>query len=59
MEDLNTDGEDHAPDALRYGLVFFAKKTSSLADVKSLNEVKREQQARKGPASVPIIATRF
>jgi hypothetical protein len=34
VEDVNTDCDDHAPDALRYGLMYFWKKVQSLLDVK-------------------------
>lgn len=57
---MNTDGEDHAPDALRYGLVFFSKRISSLSEVKNLNEVNKEREkARARTSNTPIIATKF
>lgn len=60
VEDLDTDWEDHAPDALRYGLVFLSKKTIWLMAVKQLNEVKKEENARRVKSSkTPLIATRF
>lgn len=39
MEDLDTKLEDHAADGVRYGLKFLGAKITSLADVKTMNEV--------------------
>lgn len=38
VEDCDTNGEDHAPDALRYGCMFLAKRRTSLAALKKVND---------------------
>jgi hypothetical protein len=47
VEDLDTKAEDHAPDALRYGLVFLGANTTSLSEVKSMNEAFLKTARRK------------
>lgn len=47
VEDLDSKGEDHAADALRYGLVELGARTKSLEEVRTLNEAFR-QQAEQG-----------
>lgn len=39
VEDLDTHGEDHAVDALRYGLMALSVNMSSLSDVSKLNQM--------------------
>lgn len=50
VEDLDTKTEDHAPDALRYGLVYMGANTTSLGEVKSMNEafMKTVETKKKG-----------
>jgi hypothetical protein len=60
-EDLNSAGEDHAPDALRYGLVFVNKDSGSLADLIENNNENRKKEARRKEerSSAPIMLTHF
>lgn len=53
VEDVNSDGEDHAPDALRYGLKFLSKKSRTLQEVARINDEKKRER------SDLIISTRF
>ena len=39
VEDLNTHGEDHSADALRYGLATFGKVSATFSDVKTINDL--------------------
>lgn len=48
VEDLNTHGEDHAVDALRYGLMDLSVNVTSLADVNGLNEMLTKSYAYGG-----------
>lgn len=60
IEDLNTKGEDHAPDALRYGLMFLSRGSSSLSDVSRLNKpAPRPERSSGGFYNAPIISTHF
>ncbi len=52
VEDINTDQEDHAADAVRYWLKFFAWKVWSLSDIQQINKmmnkrVENEMQKHK------------
>lgn len=60
VEDCDTRGEDHAPDALRYGLVYLAKSPGSLKDVKELNapSVTYDRRGNRD-GNAPIISTQF
>ena len=51
VEDCDTTGEDHAPDALRYGLVYLSK---SLLPMSAIKKARPER-----PRSTPLISTRF
>lgn len=62
VEDVNTDGEDHAPDALRYGLVHLNRNSGSLADLKGANDPKKSAASPRrnaSPGGQAIIAKQF
>lgn len=39
VEDINTKLEDHAPDAVRYWLKYFGARTTSLSEIRTVNDV--------------------
>ena len=53
VEDLNSDGEDHAADDLRYSLVSASKGVGSLSDIKKANDNKaHERRQTRGGGTI-------
>lgn len=53
VEDLNSDGEDHAGDDLRYALVSVSKGFGSLSDIKKANDNKaHERRQTRGGGTI-------
>ena len=55
VEDLNSDGEDHSADSIRYGLNWIAQKIDSLLALASSNSKKLESRQKK----VVLLKKRF
>lgn len=55
VEDLDTTGEDHAADAIRYGLQYIKNEVASLASTSDLNKKAVSKQKKK----VALIKKRF